>query len=190
MKRPAIFVAGAVAGGLLVFLALSWKGAGPEFEPKAMKNQASTASLLRSLGKMQTATSVTEQLVELTDGQTVVVRGKTTAGFDFSGLLDQAVQISPNGQLTVDLPAPQIFATEVDGQKTKSYDPKAKAFNIQDVVMSEALKSVAQQSTRAGACADEIFVRAAENMEATVQALFKGIGYNQVSTRTQMGKCE
>jgi len=189
MKTVISIVMGALAGGLLVFLIMSSKATVKPLDLTAERTKAGIAVQLQRLDKITMASATAEQMAEMNDKQTIVVRGKTTAGFDFSKITPDDVSVEEDGSVLIQVPPPEIFKTEADGKSTKIYNPKTKQFDVRDSVLSPALKSVSEKAAQAGACQAGILTTATENMETMMQSYLKALGFKGVATRTPPGKC-
>jgi hypothetical protein len=117
-----------------------------------------------------------------------VAEGDVDGWTEFSGLTEDAIQISPEGDvLTVHVPPAQLSPPRIDPAATRLVsrdrgliDRVGDALGGGDPTNQQALQQRAAQKITDAAARSELSRRAEENTEKFLTSLFEGMGYKQV----------
>ncbi|HEX7158571.1 MAG TPA: DUF4230 domain-containing protein [Edaphobacter sp.] len=113
----------------------------------------------------------------------LVVHGQSIAGIDLSQLKPEDVQISEgNGSrsIHVTLPAPQLFLTTLDNQRTRVFARETGLLVPADQNLETDTRAKAEQQLQQAALADGILDAARKNARATVTTLLYSLGFKSV----------
>lgn len=108
-----------------------------------------------------------------------VAHGVVIAGVDLQKLGPKDMWVE-NGVLYVDLPAPEIFITTLDNEKSYVYDRQQGVLSKGDVDLETNARRAAEESIREAVLADGILDQAQTNAEAYFLTLFHNLGYPEV----------
>jgi HAMP domain-containing protein len=101
--------------------------------PTPLPNGQAVVLSIRSLNRLESAQSVIEKVIIKENGQGAlgalfgdrvifVAHGEVIAGIDLAKMQEGDVQVLPSGKAYVVLPAPEIFVTNIDNQKSYVVD--------------------------------------------------------------------
>lgn len=110
----------------------------------------------------------------------MVVHGDVIAGIDLSQLQTNDVHIDGRN-IQVHLPPAQIFFTTLDNTKTRVYSRDTGLLVPQDPNLESQVRANAQQQIQQAALDGGILATAAKNADATVAAMLRGLGFQQVT---------
>ncbi len=85
-----------------------------------------------------------------------------------------------SGQVTVQLPAPEIMFIEVDSEATQVYDRDTGLFTRGDSQLESDARQVAEEVLLNAAIEHGILNRARTNAKAVISSLLEGVGYTEV----------
>jgi len=146
---------------------------------------------IRSLARLETAQYTVEKVITAETGQGVlaplfgdrlllVAHGEVTAGVDLGKLADGDITTTPDGKVTIVLPAAEIFSSALDNQKSYVYDRQTGLLTHGDVNLESEARQVAEQEINKVALEDGILTMAQSNASTFVERLMRSLGFTQV----------
>jgi hypothetical protein len=146
---------------------------------------------IRSLARLETAQYTIEKVITAETGQgalaplfgdrlLLVAHGQVTAGVDLSKLADGDITTSPDGKVTLILPAAEVFSSALDNQKSYVYDRQTGLLTHGDVNLESQARQVADQEINKVALEDGILTLAQGNAATFVERLMRTLGFTQV----------
>lgn len=158
--------------------------------PTVLPDPVTIIHEVRALARLETIQYTVEKVITAQVNQGVlgplfgdrllfVAHGTVIAGIDMQqlGPADLVVQ---DGVLDVRLPAPEIFVTTLDNQKSYVYDRQTGLFSHGDPNLETAARQVAEQQIQQAALDDGILALAEQNAESYLTRLFLALGYPEV----------
>jgi hypothetical protein len=112
----------------------------------------------------------------------LIVHGDVTAGVDLGRLDGPAVRISGRS-IALDLPAPEIFSTRLDNDRTQVYTRETGLFTRPDPDLESEVRREAERQVRQAALDGGILPNAAANARVTLTTFIKGLGFDAVEVR-------
>jgi hypothetical protein len=116
-----------------------------------------------------------------------IAEGDVDGWTEFTGLSEDAVQVSPEGVLTVHIPPAQLGKPRIDPGATRLVsrergllDRMGEAIGNGDPTNQQALNQRAEQKITEAAQRSELAHRAEANTETFLRSLFGGMGYHEV----------
>jgi len=146
---------------------------------------------VRSLARLETAQYTVEKVVTAETGQGTlgplfgdrllfVAHGNVIAGVDLSKLSDKDVSVSPEGKVTVILPAAQVFISELDNDKSYVYDRQTGVFTHGDVNLETQARQVAEVEIEKAALEDGILRMAQTNAQSFVERWLESLKFTEI----------
>ena len=146
---------------------------------------------IRSLARLETAQYTVEKVITAETGQGVlaplfgdrlllVAHGEVTAGVDLGKLADGDITTTPDGKVTIIMPAAEIFSSALDNQKSYVYDRQTGLLTHGDVNLESEARQVAEQEINKVALEDGILTMAQSNASTFVERLMRSLGFTQV----------
>jgi hypothetical protein len=146
---------------------------------------------VRSLSRLETAQYTVEKVITAETGQGAlaalfgdrlifVAHGQVIAGVDLSKLRGNDVVVSPGGQVTMIVPAAEIFVTSLDNNKSYVYDRQTGLLTKGDQNLETQARQVAQQQIEQGALEDGILKMAQDNASSYLERLLRSLGFTDV----------
>ncbi len=146
---------------------------------------------VRTLSRLETAQYTIEKVITAETGQGAlgalfgdrlifVAHGRVIAGVDLSKLRGSDVVVSPGGQVTLIMPAAEIFITSLDNDKSYVYDRQTGLLTKGDRNLETQARQVAQQSIEQGALEDGILKQAQANATSYLERLLRSLGFTDV----------
>ena len=112
----------------------------------------------------------------------LIVYGEVTAGVDLSKL--EAGQIEISGKnVTMTLPAAEIFASRIDNQRTRVYSRETGLFTQPDPNLESDMRKEAESPIRQAALDGKILETAATNARSTLTTFLTGLGFEHAEIR-------
>ncbi len=147
---------------------------------------------VRSLARLETAQYTIEKVVTAETGQgalaplfgdrlLLVAHGEVIAGVDMSKITDRDLIVTPDGKVTIILPAAEVFIATLDNEKSYIYDRQTGLLTHGDVNLETQARQVAEQEIRRGALEDGILTLAQTNAQNFVEKLLGGLGFETVT---------
>jgi hypothetical protein len=110
----------------------------------------------------------------------MMVHGEVVAGIDFSNLKPGDVKV--NGRtIQLHLPAPEVFSTRIDNDKTRVYSRQTGLLVPTDPNLETQVRQEAERQLQESALAAGILQTAQQNALSTVRSLLQGFGFEQIA---------
>ena len=146
---------------------------------------------VRALARLETTQYTIEKVVTAETGQGAlaplfgdrllfVAHGEVIAGVDLSKLAERDVIVSSDGQVTLILPAAEVFVATLDNEKSYVYDRQAGVFTHGDIHLESQARQVAEQEIERAALEDGILNTAQANAQAFVERLLTSLRFKSV----------
>ena len=112
----------------------------------------------------------------------LMVHGEVIAGVNLAKLQPRDVAI--NGRnLSIHLPAAEVFTTRIDSARTRVYSRDTGLFTSPDPNLESAVRQEAERQLQQAALQDGVLKSADQNARNTISSMLKGFGFNQVEMR-------
>ena len=152
---------------------------------------------VRDLARLETASFHVERVVDVTSRQRrlfglveaedsilLVAASDVIAGVDLARLEDGDVEIEPDARrATVVLPPVEIFSARLDNDRTYVHRRDTDALAQRRTHLETEARREAERTLRDAALEGGIIERAEHNAAATVEALVRSLGYDEVTVR-------
>jgi hypothetical protein len=155
---------------------------------------------MQAVQRLETTRYSIETVVEATAGTTgvfqsgekllLIAHGTVVVGFDLAKLTAGDVTVSPDGKsVTVNLPAPEIFTSALDEERTRVYSresgrtvgfPRTADPNLESAARRQGLAQIVQT-----ACEDGIARRATQDGGEAMRDLLTIAGFTSVQVRVK-----
>ncbi len=155
---------------------------------------------LRKLNRLETASFTIEKVIDagtsgnrfqeilFGDRLLLIAHGEVIAGFDLSGLNEDAVTVTDQS-LTLRLPPPLILVTDLDNTQTRVYDRRQGILTKGDKDLEAAARNEAEKIITQAACDGNILNEASTNARSQLTTLFKTLGFTTVTVDIASGTC-
>ncbi len=194
-SRAAWVVLGALLGvaiAVLIVLALGGRALVNAFTGHT--DTVTVSSVVRSIQQLQRLESVVYTIDQVVteeregivrqpfagDKILLIAHGEVVAGIDLGELSGNAVVVNGNS-VRVRLPAPRIFSTRLDNQKTRVYSRDTGVFSNPDPELESEVRRRAETQLTAAAVQDGILQTARTNARQTLTALLTSLGFKQIT---------
>jgi len=146
---------------------------------------------VRALARLETAQYTIEKVITAETGQGAfgalfgdrllfVAHGEVIAGTDLSRLAGSDVIVSPDGRVTMILPAAEIFVTKLDNDQSYVYDRQTGLLTHGDVNLETQARQVAEDEIEKAALEDGILDLAQTNAATFVERLLRSLKFTEV----------
>ena len=146
---------------------------------------------IRTLARLETAQYTIEKVITAETGQGAlaalfgdrlifVAHGQVIAGVDMSRMQSSDLVVSPAGQVTLIMPAAEIFVSNVDNNKSYVYDRQTGLLTKGDINLETQARQVAQTEIEKAALEDGILKLAQDNAQSYLQRLLGSLGFTDV----------
>ena len=160
--------------------------------PTPLPNGEAVVLSVRSLARLETAQFTIEKVIIKEQGQGAlgalfgdrvifVAHGDVIAGVDLGKLAASDVVVLPDGKAFVTLPAPEIFVTNIDNDKSYVVDRDTGLLTKGNVDLETEARREAQAEIEAAAVEAGIIQQAQKNSEAYIRQLLALLGYTDVT---------
>ena len=160
--------------------------------PTPLPNGEAVVLSVRSLARLETAQFTIEKVIIKEEGQGAlgalfgdrvifVAHGDVIAGVDLGKLAADDVVVLPDGKAFVNLPAPEIFVTNIDNDKSYVVDRDTGLLTKGNVDLETEARREAQAEIEAAALEAGIIQQARRNAEAELRRLLALLGYTDVT---------
>lgn len=160
--------------------------------PTPLPNGEAVVLSVRSLARLETAQFTIEKVIIKEEGQGAlgalfgdrvifVAHGNVIAGVDLGKLTASDVVVLPDGKAFVTLPAPEIFVTNIDNDKSYVVDRDTGLLTKGNVDLETEARREAQAEIEAAAIEAGIIQQAQKNSEAYIRQLLALLGYTDVT---------
>ncbi len=158
--------------------------------PTILPDPVTIIKQVRSLARLETIQYSVEKVITAETGQEtlgiffgdrllLVAHGTVIAGVDLTGLAESDMVLQ-NGQLTLRLPAPEIFVATLDNETSYVYDRQTGLLTRGDAQLETLARQSAEQEIRKAALDDGILSQAAINAEDFLVRFLEKLGYSDV----------
>lgn len=200
MKKIVIYVLiGIILALIAIFSIQSWLVNRPDI--RFGKDRAAVITQTKALGRFETAQFSIDKIIEagtsyagirqflFGDKILLVAHGDVIAGFDFAKMSAENFQ-GTGKNITIDLPAPEIFSVILDNEATRVFDRKQGLLTKGEINLEAAARLEAEAAIRKAGCEGGILAQATENAKKQLELLFKSAGFDTVTVKAPAGKCE
>lgn len=190
---PAALIVVAVVLAAVLFVWRPFEGV------PALRSTPSVVLAVRDLARLETAEYHIERIVDLRDQQSLlfgliktqdailfVAVGQVTAGVDLGELTDADVKVDQaNGTADVRLPAPIVFSTRLDNERSWVYARTTDVLAQRHEDLETRARQEAERTLQQAALTGGILDRARENAERTVATFVRSLGYTTVTVSSK-----
>ncbi|HEY8947087.1 MAG TPA: DUF4230 domain-containing protein, partial [Polyangiaceae bacterium] len=149
---------------------------------------------VRDLARLESASFHMERVIDLTEKQNhlfgliegedailLVAVADVSAGIDLTKVTDADVQADPrSGSARIHLPAPEIFRSALDSQRTYVHTRRTSALARRQEALETRARQEAERTLLEAAREAGLLVRAGENARRVVEGLVRSLGYTDV----------
>lgn len=146
---------------------------------------------VQALARLETAQYTLEKVIRaelrqdlfaplLGDRLLFVAHGEVIAGVDLGKLGPNDVIATPDGRVTVIVPAAEVFVTRLDNEKSYVYERETGLFTRGDINLETQARQVAEQELLRGALEDGILQLAQTNAGNVIERLLRAAGFEDV----------
>jgi len=163
-------------------------------------NSAAVVKQIQALNRYETTSFTIEKIIDagstgnalnqflFGDKLLLIAHGKVVAGFDFSKLSNNSVEVN-GATITLNLPAPEILFTTLDESQTRVYDRTTGLLTKGDKDLETKAREAAQDSITKAACQENILDEAAKNGRDQLTTLLKSLGFTTVIINIPNASC-
>jgi hypothetical protein len=159
--------------------------------PTIYPNGATVVRQIQSLARLETAQYTLEKVIAAETGQGAlgalfgdkllfVAHGEVIAGVDLSQLQPNDVTVSPDGRVTIILPAAEVFVSSLNNEKSYVYDRQTGLFTKGDINLESVARQAAEDQLRQGALEDGILNLAQANANNVIDRLLRTLNFTEV----------
>jgi Protein of unknown function (DUF4230) len=112
----------------------------------------------------------------------LMVHGEVVGGINLASLGPGDVQIHGQ-QISIHLPAAEVFTTRIDSARTKVYSRDTGLFSSPDPNLESEVREEAERELQQAALQDGILKTAADNARSTISSMLQGFGFREVDIR-------
>ena len=109
----------------------------------------------------------------------MMVHGEVVAGIDFSNLKPGDVKVDGRS-VQLHLPAPEVFSTRIDNEKTRVYSRQTGLLVPTDPNLETEVRQEAERQLQEAALADGILKTAQQNATSNLNGLLQGLGFEKI----------
>src|ERR1700685_3137832 len=109
----------------------------------------------------------------------MMVHGEVVAGIDFSNLKPGDVKVDGRS-VQLHLPAPEVFSTRIDNEKTRVYSRQTGLLVPTDPNLETEVRQEAERQLQESALAGGILQTARQNAASNLNGLLQGLGFEKV----------
>jgi len=156
---------------------------------------------LKEVSRLETAVFTTEQIIEAQktensvwkkflfgDRILLIAHGQIVAGIDMSKITENSIRVEGK-KVVITLPAAEIFSSTLDESKTRVYDRSTGLLNSGDINLESEARLQAAERLQDAACEAQILEQATKNAQRQMQALLKGLAFEDVVVITTPSSC-
>lgn len=158
--------------------------------PTVIPNPVTIIHEIRSLARLETIQYTMEKVITAEEGQgnlgflfgdklLFVGHGTVIAGVDLSRMRPNDLWVEDN-VLFARLPAAEIFAVDIDNEKSYVYNRDTGLLTKGDVDLERTARIAAEKEINKAALEEGILTQAQENAENYLSRLFRALGYPEV----------
>jgi len=161
---------------------------------------AAVITQIRKLSRLETAQFTIETIIEagtkderfggilFGDKLLLIANGQVVAGIDLTTITEGDIVVK-DSNLSVTLPAPEIFSVSLDNTKTRVYDRQKGLLSKSDKDLEREARRAAEDKVREAACEGGILQEASTNAKQQLEALFSTLGFTSVTITVSAGGC-
>lgn len=164
----------------------------PQTTPTIYPSRTTVVHAVRALARLETVAYSIEKVIVAEENQgpfaflfgdrlLLVAHGDVIAGVDLGKLQDGDVQVFDEGSVIMILPAPELFVSTLDNEKTFVYDREIGALSQGDVNLESEARRAAEVEIENAALEDGILETARRNAETTITQLLLSLGFRDVT---------
>jgi hypothetical protein len=158
---------------------------------KVYPDPVSVILQVKALSRLESAQYTIEKVITAETGQGAlgglfgdrllfVAHGDVIAGVDLSRVQTSDITITEDGAITFIIPAPEIFVTALDNEKSYVYDRTTGLFTKGDESLETQARQVATVEIERAAREGGILTQASTNASAFMESLFLSLGFTNV----------
>lgn len=159
--------------------------------PKVYPDPVSVVLQVKALSRLESAQYTIEKVITAETGQGALAglfgdrllfvgHGDVIAGVDLSRVQTSDITITEDGQVTLIMPAPEIFFTALDNDKSYVYDRETGLFTKGDENLETQARQVATVEIERAALEGGILTTAQSNAHAFMESLLISLGFTNV----------
>lgn len=159
--------------------------------PTIYPSAATVILQIQALARLETAQYTIEKVVTAETGQGAlaslfgdrllfVAHGEIIAGIDMGKMRPTDITVSPDGRVTVIMPAPEVFIATLDNDKSYVYDRETGLFTDGDPNLETAARRVAEDEILKAALEDGILRQAEDNAAVFLERFLRSLKYTEV----------
>lgn len=145
---------------------------------------------IRALGRLETVVYTVEKVITAESGQgalaflfgdklLLVAHGQVIAGVDLEKIRETDITVTPDDQVVMVLPPPEVFVVRLDSEKTFVYDRDTGLFGMKPD-LETAARQAAEQEILKAALADGILNTADQNARSFLEGFIRSFGFQEV----------
>ncbi|MGH9529501.1 MAG: DUF4230 domain-containing protein [Terriglobales bacterium] len=115
----------------------------------------------------------------ISDRILLIAHGDVIAGVDLAKIQPGDVTVR-GANISVRLPAAEVFSTRIDNAKTRAYSRDTGLFSSPDPDLESQVREEAERQLQQAALQDGILNAASQNARTTIAGMLKGLGFQQV----------
>jgi hypothetical protein len=169
--------------------------------PTILPDPVTIVRQVRTLSRLETIEYSLEKVITAESGQgpfgflfgdrlLLVAHGSVIAGVDLGKLSPEDVDVSDLGQVTLTLPAAEVFAATLDNHQTYVYSRDTGLLTKGNLQLETEARKAAEDEIRRAAIDDGILDQAGRNAKGFMQSFLGSLGFNQVVIRVAPGPLE
>jgi hypothetical protein len=155
---------------------------------------------IQSLERLETAQFTIEKVIDAqTEGTDwerflfgdrllLIAHARIIAGVDFAKLTEENITVDGK-KITIQLPASELFVTDLDESKTQVYDRQKGLLTKGEEQLETQARRAAEITMSQAACEGGILTTAAENAEQQIETLLKAFEFEEVTVTAPVGSC-
>jgi hypothetical protein len=155
---------------------------------------------IQSLERLETAQFTIEKVIDAqTEGTDwerflfgdrllLIAPARIIAGVDFAKLTEENITVDGK-KITIQLPASELFVTDLDESKTQVYDRQKGLLTKGEEQLETQARRAAEITMSQAACEGGILTTAAENAEQQIETLLKAFEFEEVTVTAPVGSC-
>ncbi len=159
--------------------------------PTIYPDPVSVILQVRALSRLETAQYSIEKVITAEIGQGAlgglfgdrllfVAHGEVIAGVDLSRVRPGDISVTPDGTVTLIMPAPEVFIASIDNDKSYVYDRETGLLTKGDVNLETQARQAAQDAIEQAALEGGILDLAATNAATFMESLLLSLGFTNV----------
>ncbi len=207
MDHRKLWIAGGVAGSILLLAGAYAVGRASATNVSLLPPPSTTTTTVaagpnvliavRDLKRLETETYHFERVIDMTRTEThlygivegkdrllLVASGDVSAGVDLGGLEETDLVVDWNAKsVSITLPAPEIFHSALDEEKTHVHDRTTDLLAARDEKLETDARALAQKEMAQAAKDAHLLDRAGDQAKRTVEQLLRSLGFTTVDVK-------